>query len=160
MIIYFYKSTANPDKLDKTGFLTQIGTAETIKQTHRIDMLTPTISVNYDAALLDANYVYIPDFKRYYFCKISTDTGLKMILNCEVDVLYSWAAAIAAAPCTAVRSESAGVNYVPDNKLPVDSSRFNTQGIPFPNSIENRSLTDNRHYIIVLNNVGGVTNGG
>ena len=150
MTIYFYKSTANPDKLDKSGFLTQIGTSETIKQTHRVDTLAPVVSVNYDVNLIDANYVYIPDFKRYYFCKISTDTGLKMILNCEVDALYSWAAAIAAAPCTAVRSETAGINYVPDSKLPIDPSRFVIKDTAFPQTnIESNNGLITPQYIMI-----------
>ena len=155
--VTFYTSTANVDALDKSGGLTAIGTATTVNAPHRIDTLAPVLTVAYNSDLYAANYMYVPDFGRYYFItSIATDTAGRMVINGRVDVLYSWKNAIENVACTVVRSESSGVTYVPDNKLPVDTSRFYTVGIKFPNSIENTSVTDSRHYIVIVNNrVGG-----
>lgn len=134
LTVTFYTSSANPKKLDKSGDLTAIGTAKTLHVKHKIDILNPVFEVDYNILFLAANYVYIAEFGRYYFCTIATDTAQRITVSAAVDVLYSHAAQIKGAAVTVIRSEAAGVNYVIDNKLPIDPNRFNTEGVTFPDS--------------------------
>lgn len=121
--VTFYKSTANPLQLDKTPFITQIGTALTSSSKHTIDIINPVFTVDFDADLLSANYCYIEEYGRYYFCHIETDTAQKIIVHCAVDVLHTYADKIATCYATIIRAEQSGINYVVDNQLPIDSRR-------------------------------------
>lgn len=134
LTVTFYTSLANPKKLDKSGDLLAIGTAKTLHVKHKIDLLNPVFEVDYNAAFLAANYIYIAEFGRYYFCTIATDTAQRITVSAAVDVLYSHAAQIKGAAVTVIRSEAAGITYVVDDKLPIDPNRFFTQGANFPES--------------------------
>lgn len=131
LTVTFYTSSANPKKLDKSSDLSAIGTSKTLHVKHKIDLLNPVFEVDYNAAFLAANYIYIAEFGRYYFCTIATDTAQRITVSAAVDVLYSHASQIKGAAVTIIRSEAAGINYVVDKQLPIDASRFDTQGIPF-----------------------------
>lgn len=147
--VSFYTSTANPKKLDKSGNLTIIGTAKTINAKHQIDIISPVFTVDYNADLLAANYCYIPAYNRYYFCSVATDTAQKITVSCTVDPLYSFATSIKKCPCTVIRSERAGINYTPDNKLPIDPNKYRVGAIAAPSPIED-ALND-KPYILILN---------
>ena len=149
--VNFYTSTANPKKLDKTGDITIIGTAKTINAKHQIDIISPVFTVDYNADLLAANYCYIAEYGRYYFCTIATDTAQKITATCTVDPLFSFATAIKNCPCTVVRSESAGVNNVIDNKLPIDSRKIWISGADFPNDPLKILTTDLYRYLLITN---------
>lgn len=150
--VKFYTCTANPKKLDKSGDLTLIGSEKTLHSKHKMDVLNPVFDVDYNAQFLPANYCYIAEFGRYYFCTIATDTAQKITVSCTVDPLYSFATAIKNCPCTVIRSEKAGINYTVDNKLPIDPNRFSTYGKAAPKSIASTGDEDDYHnYIIVVN---------
>lgn len=150
--VNFYTSSADPRTLDKTSYLTALGTAQTISSKHEIDILNPVFTINYDSTLLNANYCYIETFNRYYYCTISTDTAQKIIVKCTVDPLHTYHTAIKNVPVTVVRSESIGPTYVIDNKLPIDPNNFATQGLNFT-GIDYTG--DGHNYILVLAKGGG-----
>lgn len=132
MQITFYTSTANPKDLDKTGKITAIGTAKILTPIRGVGTLNPVISVDYNAAFASANYAYISaPISRYCFVKTSIDTAGKLIAECSVDVLYTWRDYIKNCPANIIRAEQAGVNYVVDRQLPIDSSRFFIEGKRF-----------------------------
>lgn len=149
LTVTFYTSSANPKKLDKSGNLTAIGTAKTLHVKHKIDLLNPVFDVDYNSLFLPANYVYISEFGRYYFCTIATDTAQKITVSCTVDPLYSFSTAIKNCPCTVIRSEAAGINYTPDNKLPIDPNKYRVGAIAAPSPIED--LLNDKPYILILN---------
>lgn len=149
--VSFYTSTANPKKLDKSGDLTIIGSAKTLHAKHKMDVLNPVFDVDYNSLFLPANYCYIAEFGRYYFCTIATDTAQKITVSCTVDPLYSFATAIKNCPCTVVRSESAGVNNVIDNKLPIDSRKIWISGADFPNDPLKILSSDLYRYLLITN---------
>ena len=132
MQITFYTTSDPPEKLDKS--LTMIGTATALKPTARVDMLNPVIVCNANAARLAANYVYIDTFDRYYWCTVSLDTANRMILSCKVDYLMSWKNSIKNCPACILRNENVGINYMKDDKLPIDPNRFYTIGRQFPDT--------------------------
>ena len=149
LTVTFYTSSANPKKLDKSGDLTVIGTAKTLHIKHKIDILNPVFEVDYNSLFLAANYIYIAEFGRYYFCTISTDTAQRMTISAAVDVLHSHATQIKACECTVIRSENAGINYTPDNKLPIDPNKYTVGALSAPNPIED--ILNDKPYILVLN---------
>lgn len=132
MQITFYTTSDPPEKLDKS--LTMIGTATALKPTARVDMLNPVIVCNANTERLKANYVYIDTFDRYYWCTVSLDTANRMILSCKVDYLMSWKNSIKNCPACILRNENVGINYMKDDKLPIDPNRFYTIGRQFPDT--------------------------
>lgn len=132
MQITFYTTSDPPETLDKT--LTMIGTATALKPTARVDMLNPVIVCNANTERLKANYVYIDTFDRYYWCTVSLDTANRMILSCKVDYLMSWKNSIKNCTACILRNENVGINYMKDDKLPIDPNRFYTIGRQFPDT--------------------------
>lgn len=133
MTIDLYTIQDDPKKLIKT--LTAVSTGITCKPGEPCSILTPRLMVSYNAAYIGANYMYVPAWGRYYFLNPPTlITGSRLELSGSVDPLMSWAQSLLNIECTVVRSESAGINYMQDNKLPVDPSQSFVQGILFENA--------------------------
>ena len=147
--VSFYTCTANPKKLDKTGDLAIIGSAKTLHAKHKMDMLNPVFEVDYNAAFLPANYCYIAEFGRYYFCTIATDTAQKITVSCTVDPLYSFAADIKKCNVTIIRAQLGRPTYTIDKKYPIDSTRYVIEGIDFDASDVLTGSLPQRPYIIV-----------
>ena len=122
MYLNLYSCSDDPKTVSKT--LTAIASNIPIKPTGSINLLKPTIIINYNAAYLGANYAYLSDFNRYYFVgSPSVETGKQITFYLSVDVLYSWAVDIRRSPATVIRSESVGKpTYIPDQRLPIAPS--------------------------------------
>lgn len=67
------------------------GTGVSCRIKEPCDILYPTIIVDYNSSFANANYVYIPEWGRYYFIdNITVAPGHTMMIHCVVDVLNSW----------------------------------------------------------------------
>lgn len=134
MTITFYRITDSPKKLEK-NISNVIGSARALSPTGQVNVLNPVVVVAWDAVngnnIINANYAYIDTFDRYYFITCGVDTAQRIVVSCKVDYLMSWAENIKNCPCTVIRNENIGINYVVDKQLPLDTSRFDTEGIPF-----------------------------
>lgn len=153
--ITFYATPSAPNVLDK-DISVKIGTAHTIQPTNAVNMLSPTLVIDYDSSLINANYCYIELFDRYYWCSISIDTASRMIIQCTCDYLMSWKNHIKNCNANIVRSESVGVNYVVDDMLPIDPNRFFVEGVEFPG--DPLTYSDDPAapiYLLVVNGVSG-----
>lgn len=122
MILNLYSCGDDPKAVTKT--LTAIASNIPIKPTGSVNILKPTIIINYNPAYLAANYAYLSDFNRYYFVgSPSVEPGKQITFYLSVDVLYSWAEDIRRSPATVIRSESVGKpTYIPDQRLPIAPS--------------------------------------
>ena len=129
MTVNLYTTNSNPKSLTKD--LSMIGQARVISPTAQVSVLSPVLVIAHSDTLLPCNYVYVPKFGRYYFCTVSTDIAGRIILSCKVDYLMSWADYIKDCTANIIRAEQAGVNYVVDRQLPIDSSRFFIEGKRF-----------------------------
>ena len=108
MTISLYSTGDNPKTVTKT--LAAISSVQG-RATQPCNILRPELILSGDSAVnaINANYVYVPDFGRYYFVKDhTTDTAARIILSCEVDPLMSWDAGIRASKQLVTRSESVG----------------------------------------------------
>lgn len=126
MKIYLKSITADVRKVDKWT-RNNDGTEKTIYLTDNVNILYPRVILDYDSSVLTSgyNYCYIPDFKRYYYITaLSCDSGKKIILDLSIDYLNTYKAAILSAPVNVIRSQSAGITYCSDERLPVNPSQF------------------------------------
>ena len=105
MNITLYKSSAEPNRLNKTSYLTQVAayTGAVARQNlsmHSIGQHRDPYSLGYKALLVleetishikEANYCYISDFGRYYYIREKTcDANGLYTLVLNVDVLMSF----------------------------------------------------------------------
>lgn len=146
MTINLYSISEDPRVANKEPTL--IASSVVCKPAEPCSMLTPVILLDFSSTYLGANYIYLSEFDCYYFCELVLRTGKELQLNCKLDVYYSFD--LSNVPATVIRSESAGVNYTPDNKLPVDPSRCWLDGILFPNQpLSETGEADN--YLLTVN---------
>lgn len=111
-------------------------------------ILSPTIRVQ-SSGLINSNYAYIPEFKRYYFIDniVSFRTGIWDI-SMSVDVLMSFKDEIGNLAGIIARQEFLFNPYIMDNELPLSSERgidltfgkFNVNCPLFYDAIQNNEV--------------------
>ena len=108
------------------------------------DIIHPSVLVEYNAGMINANYCYIPDFGRYYFIdkQIMVSYNLKR-LELTVDPLESFATQIKAMPCIIDNSANDNEKYL-NNPLWVSKVKTKTDILTFPNG-----LNDNGEFILI-----------
>lgn len=150
MTVTFYRITEDSRALTK-NVSSPLGTLSniSINPTEALSILKPTLVMAYNSNYITANYCYIDTFSRYYFCNVALAPGNRAIVSCVVDPLMSFKTGLLNIPVTVVRSESAGINYVPDAQLPIDPARFKLQVKDFPG--HNFPLVTERQYAIQIN---------
>ena len=123
MIINFYNAKIKKNEINKS-----LGTpiVKTCSLKNGSSIEDPVLYMEHDTQLFQTNYVYIPDFGRYYFV-----TGRELIdhteyITCHVDVLKTFADDIKASKGTATRSNFYNRN-IPDSmglELPQDRVQY------------------------------------
>ena len=92
MEIILYYNDSEKIKLDKD--LTQIGTIEG-RLFQNTSITKPSIMFDLDTSVFSANYLYIPQFNRYYFITdVVNVSANKWQIQARVDVLTSFKSAI------------------------------------------------------------------
>lgn len=138
-ILYNYDGPSNT--INKT-----LGDGATIAISLRDDfcsLIDPVLIVR--LSKFDYNYIYIPEFRRYYFV-----TGTKILpsgkieLRCHVDVLKTYSAKINTAAATVISSD-AGDKYISTRENVFDT-RPQFEKVAFPNA---GGFTENGSIIMV-----------
>lgn len=111
MIINFYNSKIKKNEMNKT-----LGTpiVKTCALKNGSSIEDPVLYMEHDASLFNCNYVYIPDFGRYYFISGRELVEHTEYITCHVDVIKSFADDIKASKGTATRSNFYNKN-IPDS---------------------------------------------
>lgn len=115
------------------------------------DIVNPVINIEYDGTLTNVNYMWIPEFHRYYFItKIeSVRTGLwRVYAHC--DVLKTYAEGILGTPCVVARNEKQYNLMLNDNYFKVYANP-RLQVANFPNKFSGYS------YVLVMKGCQYVT---
>lgn len=105
----------------------------TVKKSEGINVMTPVILLN-TSDIVNYNYCYIPDFKRYYYIKSINinNTGLWEV-ELNEDVLMSFKTGILASTAMLARSTTHRNYFLKDVSLPVTDKTL-TWTREFPNS--------------------------
>lgn len=120
--MYFYKSTAEKNRMDKTSYLELIvQSTGTLRRATSI--ITPEFEFVY-SKVPDFNYVYIPNFGRYYFIDniVSYRNGV-WTLSLSVDVLMSFKEQILQCEAFIDRNEFDYNEMIVDNQLPLQQGQ-------------------------------------
>lgn len=110
MFINFYNSKIKKNEINKTLGNPIVKTCA-LKNGSSIE--DPVLYMEHDASLFNTNYVYIPDFGRYYFISGRELVEHTEYITCHVDVIKSFADDIKASKGTATRSNFYNKN-IPD----------------------------------------------
>lgn len=144
MNIILYKMTSEEKRIgkNKTSPVTFSGALR-----HETSILRPEILVEADETITGYNYMYIPDFGRYYFIDGDGVRSIRTnmwVVPGRVDVLESFKNQILQQPVILDLSETAGVN--PYTKSPAwqTSVKEKTDIITFSNG-----LLDNGEFILI-----------
>lgn len=121
MVVNFYNAKIKKNELNKNLGTPIIKTCE-LKNGSSIE--DPVLYMQHDATIFVCNYVYIPDFGRYYFISGKEIAEHTEYITCHVDVLKTYATDIKASKGTATRANIYNKNIpeslaleIPQNKI-------------------------------------------
>lgn len=115
MQVKFYNNSSDNDEVKKNISLLH---TKDCKLYEDCTIQNPRLIVNMDDNIINANYVYIAKFKRYYYItKTTIKDGTIAIVDCKVDVLMSFWDSFKNSQCIALRSSSNYNNMIGDNEI-------------------------------------------
>ena len=138
MTIKLYHNDSDKRTVNKT--LTNEGALANAVIIDDTTILEPRLKVRDNGIIMvQYNYCYIADFKRYYYITDITVSNGYILIDCKVDVLMSYAQEIKALTCVIKRQQSL-CNYYLDDELykAYEYSRIQTK--EFPNGFTTNSL--------------------
>ena len=144
MNITFYKTKSETNKINKT-LVDSIPLVGSIKDNTNI--VSPTITVQYNADLLTKNYCYIPVFNRYYFVNSIEIDGDILLISLSCDVLMSFKNDILSSKVRVIRSSSSKIQYLPDSLI-TQTAKTNYTFKKLGNGFNVAENTNN--YVLVL----------
>ena len=107
--------------------ITQIGTDRSCQITDECNIVNPRILLDAPGTYLSANYMYIPDFNRYYYItNINIINGNQVEIEGHCDVLMSFWNSFKNSKCTAGRSSSSYDDYIDDPMVTI-KDQYRTQ---------------------------------
>lgn len=155
--VTLYQFSGDERVLDKSGLLTQLTSDVVLVPGSNFDLLNPTFTLKFTRNdntqnwRASANYLYISEWDRYYFIdNLSAAPGNNILIaSCREDVLYSFRHQIVNFEGFAVRSQSVGMNYITDSKIPVDPNRVSVENINFGSAFATN--LNGAQYVLTVN---------
>lgn len=142
--VKLYTYTGEPNRLQKSSLMTaEMDLTGTVRS--EIDISNPEIMIESGATLRSHNYMYIPEFNRYYFITKSIYRNGIWNITGHVDVLMSFNAAISTCSGIVARNEKLYDTFLIDDRLRfLGYKSINTIKLP-------RGVKRGESYIIAVN---------
>lgn len=91
MELTFYKQAATPNRVDKSDYLTIVGTLSNVILKDDTNLMSPTFILKTSEVVYNSNYVYCSFTHRYYYINnIDALSGGRLAIHCSIDVLYTY----------------------------------------------------------------------
>lgn len=106
MNLKFYKQSATPNRVNKSGFLNEMGELQGVIVKGTENTLTPDFIVTTNSMVYNSNYFYCDFTSRYYYitsCDVAT--GGRIIVHSRVDVLMTFRNEILSSSAWVLRSD-------------------------------------------------------
>ena len=125
MTVLAYTNLADNRQANKRYHLIELGGAYCeVKGESSIISPTFTLSGISDSVVARMNYIYIPDWQRFYYVTdIKTELGKHYTIECYVDAIMSFYPQIKSLSCFVRRQKNKYNNYIPDTKIPARDTR-------------------------------------
>lgn len=156
LIVTFMQNFSDSDYLYKN--ISELYTANcTLLQP--CDILQPHFILQYQPQLASCNYVYVPEFRRYYFASVQIENGGRAVIYCNVDPLQSWQREISNLYVNVSNSENSQRTYVPDTRVSLENA-IDIQTIAFPFELGNSDFSGVHYMMSVIGGVSSPATGG
>ena len=107
MELKFYKQAATPNRVDKSGYLTEIGSLSGVILKADTNLMRPTFILKTNPLVYNSNYLYNTFTKRYYYIReVTALSGGRISIDCDIDVLFTYKNEILNSSGWVVRSDS------------------------------------------------------
>ena len=114
MTIRLYNNSSDQRVLRKS--ISQVGTDMTVRLLDECTVENPSFKMAYDPKYLTANYIYVPEWDKYYYITSRNIlNAAEIYIECHIDVLMSFKNAILKSKIIAERSSSFTNEYIPDD---------------------------------------------
>ena len=137
MQLQLMRYTAERKRINKSAFISNIF-AINGNLLDDTDILNPVIMIEKtnNPLLTNYNYMFIPEFKRYYFIEFDNNYAAMWTIKGEVDPLYSHISDILSNQCIIDKAQNVSdANlYLNDGSFVMDSRKYN-QVYQFPNGL-------------------------
>lgn len=91
MDLVFYKYAATPERVDKTNFLTEMGTLSGVELKAETNLMRPKFILRTNPVVYNSNYVYCSFTGRYYYIHtVTAMSGGRIAIDCSIDVLHTY----------------------------------------------------------------------
>ena len=152
MQINLFTCRAERNRVNKSDYITnRFAINGTIRKPTSAMNIVIEIEKKSNPVLYDYNYMYISEFKRYYFIDDIESVGMdRWVITASVDVLFSFMSDIynTTAIIDKTENEQAANLYLDDGSFVMDSRKYN-EIKEFPNG-----LNENGSYILIC--AGGI----
>lgn len=125
MTVVAFTNNADNRVVNKSYNLVELGGASCeVKGECSITSPSFTLSGISDSVIARLNYIYIPEWDRYYYVtNIQTELGKHYTIDCFVDALMSFQSEIKSLKGFVRRQEFKYNDYIPDTKIPARDTR-------------------------------------
>lgn len=122
MTIRLYQNLSEPNVVNKN--LLPLGVLDgTLREATSV--LNPTFNIQYIDLILNVNYIYVEEFKRYYFVgDIASVVNNLWSLSCHVDVLTTYKDYLSELSAIIARQENNYNLYLEDDKFLINAQRI------------------------------------
>ena len=156
MNITLYQNLSDKRCLNKN--ITEIEHFTDVNILEQTTTTNPTFILKSTTQAINANYLYCNLLNRYYFInEWVMMSGQRIGIKCSVDVLYTYREQIYQLSATMLRNEHIGVNYIPDQLLPILQDKKYYVADLGENVLNLNSASDST-YNFVINVAGGGKN--
>lgn len=91
MDLIFYKQAATPNRVDKSAYLSTVGTISNVTLKSEVDLMRPTFILKTSPLVYNSNYVFNSFTGRYYYIEtITALSGSRIAIQCKIDVLHTY----------------------------------------------------------------------
>jgi len=138
MKLTFYKYAGTPNRIDKSDYITEVGSVDNVNLKADTDLMRPIFILRTNPTVYNANYFYCDTTQRYYYINnITAMDGGRISIDGEIDVLYTFKEEILNSPAWVKKSGIPNDNDIPDVKMMHQAYPFRQDyyidGIDFPN---------------------------
>lgn len=117
MTVTYYSYTAEKNRIDKTGALTQLGSASGVP-VDAVNVVHPAVLIEASVPF-GANYAYIDTFSSYYWItEVTCDTGNQTVLTMTRDAAMTFKDQIFECQCVCERSTYRYNGFINDPRYP------------------------------------------